>query len=471
MKSVIGHDVFGGSKAGVAGTVSFLLAALLAVQACPLEGQAQATDGPQEALRLFGMDQSTMRQFIDGKSLNGDEHEPLFRLLYLMPRFDSADLMQWRRPFAEATQSLNQPEQVRGEIFQLRGWVTDIGEMEIPRESASRFDYERIYTVRMTPLTGEYALTVFARQIPQAWRRFQSAEEAIEIPAGCDAMFAKTGAKEESRVEIVFATHRFAWYPNEVDLAMGVRPGKALLGQGGMDISQFDELDQAKPIGHNDRECFYQMLWVMERLDDAAMLERAQASFDIARLLKQPAKEAGQFYDLQGLARRAVEVRVDDDDIRQKYGIDHYYEVDVFLSLPIPLSLVDPRDGETRGYDKYPVTFCVRELPPDMPRGTSIRQEVRVCASYMKTWSYRSRFMTGEERRSRRRQVSPLFIGRTVQTISPPHQRTHWPETILVGGFLGALAVIACAGWFYSRGDKAYAQRRRSRPDRLSHDL
>ncbi len=435
---------------------------------------AQPAQGPHEALRLFGLDESTMRQFVDGQSLVSDEHEPLFRLLYLIPRLDSADLFRWRRPLEEATEALDRPDQLRGSIFELRGWVVGLELIELPDESAQRFDYERIYAVQMRPVSEDSRMTIFSRAIPDAWLPYLSSREAIEFPAGCNAMFIKRGVTDDAVPELVFAADRLAWFANQIDPTMGVTPGKALLGQAGMDISRFERLDQAKPIGHNDRECFYELLWVMGRVDDAAVAVCSRSDYQIAKLLKEPQKQAGEFYNLRGLARRAVKIRVDDEDVRQRYGIDHYYEVDVFLSLPQPLSLVDPRDGESRHYDTFPVTFCVAELPLGMPLGPSIRKEIEVCGTYMKTWSYRSHFVTGQEGqqgKSRRRQVSPLLIARTVRIVAPPYERTHWPETALVSGFIFALTIIAIAGWYYSRGDRAYLAHRRRRPERISDDL
>ena len=58
-------------------SLSFLIVMLIVIHFSSGSIQAQPEDGPHQALRLFGLDESTMRQFIDGQSLGMDEHEPL----------------------------------------------------------------------------------------------------------------------------------------------------------------------------------------------------------------------------------------------------------------------------------------------------------------------------------------------------------------------------------------------------------
>ena len=160
-------------------------------------------------------------------------------------------------------------------------------------------------------------------------------------------------------------------------------------------------------------------------------------------------------------------------DIQEKYGLDHYYEVDMFLPLSRTLRLVDPRDQVAREYQTYPVTLCVRELPDGMPEGSSIRQEISVDACFMKLWSYRSQFMTGDDTPEDmvRRQVSPLFVARTVTQVEPSQEKIVWPETALVIGFFFSLGVIGISAWYYARTDRAFVDWRRRRRSQLPDEI
>ena len=444
-----------------------VLVAILFFMASDLLSQSSAR-GPAEVLQLFGMDESTLRQFVDGTELNSDEYEPLIRLLSLLPRFDRLDLSRWSRPVETGAMIANDANVVRGEFFRLRGWVSGIEEIELPRESARRFDFDRFYRLKVRLSSGDRNVLVCCREVPAAWRL--PAARQVELPMSCEAMFVKIGPGQTGSEQLVFVTDHVAWHPFKPDAQLGVSPGQALLGQAGMDVSLFAGLEQAKSIGHADRDCFYQMLWAVGRLDPKAMRQVAEVGFDIARLLQHPRQEAGEFYLLKGVARRAFRVQVDDPDIREKFGIDHYYEVDLFLALPRTLKLVDPTDGEARYYQTYPVTCCVRQLPQGMPEGSEIRQEITVCASYMKLWSYKSRFATGSQAPKagqKRRQVSPLFIARTVEPVRQTYQRSAWPEVALVTGFLFSMIVIGLSAWYYARSDRAFVNWRHRRPERL----
>ncbi|MDG2382930.1 MAG: hypothetical protein P8N76_14775 [Pirellulaceae bacterium] len=444
-----------------------LLASSVFFTTSELFSQSSA-QGPAEILQLFGMDKSTLRQFVDGTELSSDEHEPLIRLLSLLPRFDRLDLSRWSRPVETGATIANDPAVARGEFFRLRGWVCGIEEIELPSESSRRFDFDRFYQLEVRLSSEERSVLVCCRNVPAAWRL--PAARSVEIPMSCEAMFVKNGLGETGSEQLVFVTDHVAWHPFEPDAQLGVSAGQALLGQAGMDVSLFADLSQAKPIGHTDRDCFYEMLWAVGRLDPSAMRQVAQVGFDIGQLLQHPRQEAGEFYLLQGVARRAFRVQVDDPDIRERFGLDHYYEVDLFLTLPRTLKLVDPSDGEARYYQTYPVTCCVRQLPEGMPEGSEIRQEITVCASYLKLWSYKSRFAAGRaatKAGQKRRQVSPLFIARTVQPVRPTYQRTAWPEVALVIGFLFSMVVIGASGWYYARSDRAFVNWRHRRPDRL----
>ena len=43
---------------------------------------------PREILQLFDLDDSVLRFFRDGEALSDDKMEPVYRILYLLPRFD-----------------------------------------------------------------------------------------------------------------------------------------------------------------------------------------------------------------------------------------------------------------------------------------------------------------------------------------------------------------------------------------------
>ncbi len=173
-----------------------------------------------------------------------------------------------------------------------------------------------------------------------------------------------------------------------------------------------------------------------------------------------------------GTARRALRIEVTDPDVRQRFGIDHYYELHVFLPLQQPLRLIDATDGKTHTYGSFPCTICLRQLPPEVPEGVEIRHLVRVTGWFMKLWSYRSQLTepAGDGPADRVRCVTTPDQSvadrdpRAVRIRAPPRHPAS--GLLLAGGFLAAVAVIGMVARWYRRSDRAFAQwKHRRLPD------
>ena len=338
-------------------------------------------------------------------------------------------------------------------------------EIDLPAESARRFDYAKFYQVTLRSSTDLRPRVVYAREVPKRWRNQPPASEAAKT-ASCSGLFLKTGEGRPGEEALLFAAARVAWHPTGTDPSVDVNEGMSLLGSVGMDVSLLSDVVQGKPLGYEDRECFYQLLWAASQLDPAGIPPAVASPPDIQRLLRQPDACAGELITVSGNVRRALRIEVTDADVQERFGIDHYYEMELFLPLQRPLTLTDPRDGESRSYTTFPLTVCVRQLPPELPQGPEIQHHVQVTGFYMKLWSYRSRFMEGPsddqtEDTVRRRQISPLLIGVRVRSIerAAPHRRGFgW---ILASGFLAALILIGLVARWHRHSDRAFTEWRR----------
>ena len=71
-------------------------------------------------------------------------------------------------------------------------------------------------------------------------------------------------------------------------------------------------------------------------------------------------------------------------DVARRFGIDHYYEIDVF----------------TDDSQNNPIVFCARELPPGLTIGDRLHEPVRIAGFFFKSWSFRSRRATLQMPRS-----------------------------------------------------------------------
>ena len=439
--------------------------------------QAQQADDPprrdfQEILKLYELDASHWQRFVGGESLRGEEREPLFRLLYVLPRLRATDVQRWAIPLVDPSTGVPLEEPVRGQLYSVQGDVVSVEQLPLPDETAARFQFSRYFRVTLVSPGEAASLVVYAREIPAQWSTEFSSKTSLG-PASATAVFLKRGARSGNSPELLLAASRVAWHPHQVNAAGGVDAGMALLGAAGMDVGLFDQLVQRQPLRAEDRECFYQILSAVGNVDPAAPAAVASEKVVVERLLQDPQDFTGRLLTVTGTARRAIRIEVDDADIRDRFAIDHYYELELFHPLAQPLKLIDSRDGQSRLYSSFPISVCLRHLPRDIPRGAEIRHEVQVTGFFLKLWSYRSQFMDpspGERVRANvaaRRQISPLLMGIAARSVE---RRIERPGTWGWGLAVGVLAAgVACAVVCraYRRGDQAFLtwkQRQNSPP-------
>jgi hypothetical protein len=98
-------------------------------------------------------------------------------------------------------------------------------------------------------------------------------------------------------------------------------------------------------------------------------------------MFNEPVESVGQFFVIEGIARRAVRIVVGDGEssslasAKGPAPLTHYYELDVF-----------PTDAQNN-----PVICCVARLPEGFPTGDLIREPVRVSGIFFKKWAYARR--------------------------------------------------------------------------------
>ena len=169
----------------------------------------------------------------------------------------------------------------------------------------------------------------------------------------------------------------------------------------------------------------------------------------------------GKLVALLGTARRAIRVQVDDADIRTRFKIDHYFEIEMF----------------TEDSQNNPITVCVRRLPRGMPLGDNIRETVRIPAFFFKMWSYRAGPSASQKDKGVNpdnvRWPAPLFIGREPIWIRPEDLRDDNPWFGVIGGtmFIMALGLVWMGVWSFNRSDDRFHRRNIGIHRELSGDV
>jgi hypothetical protein len=185
-------------------------------------------------------------------------------------------------------------------------------------------------------------------------------------------------------------------------------------------------------------------------------LNRAKSgSYSVAALFNDPQSQIGQLVVVDGAARRVVRVEAgapsdgrSSSDVARRFGLDHYYEMEVF----------------TDDSQNYPLVFVMRELPKGFPTGDSLHVPVRVAGFFFKDWLYHTRGAgDGDDGHglSDPAQYAPLLIGNAPLVIEEVKGNGlgRW-----IGGglFLLALGAICVTAAWFARGDRQFRERTRA---------
>jgi hypothetical protein len=442
------------------GPLAMLLALVLAVPVVGFGGEpADNAAAPRpitdarDMLDRCGVDVSQLNRLIDSRPIVDDETEPLVRVLYTLRKFDLTDLeKRWTRKDLDLNELVKQSDFLRGQAFTIEGQVSVIKPVDPLPEVVERFEMKRYYRCEFVLKDDQQPAILFVETVPKAWRKGGQ----IDARAGACGLFMKLASKDEKRPVPVFVARRIAWYP------------PTPLGDLGFDAGMLDTVENKGGLTEQDREPFYQMLAAAGRAQPRQLIKEADQElkelctqaeettdaaakkrlkklirtdregdefFSVAPLFNEPDEQHGRLVVLSGVARRVEEIRVDDPDIRARFGIDHYYQISLF-----------PDDSQGN-----PVMFCVRTLPEGMPPSdvAGYGESIRVAGFFFKKWTYKVVVLRGERPEDAEggvgRHPAPLLIGNDL--IWYPEQKpakSLWRDVMAGGLFV----VVALLTWF-----------------------
>jgi hypothetical protein len=266
--------------------------------------------------------------------------------------------------------------------------------------------------------------------------------------------------------------------------------GISVLGNLGVDVGLLDGIQPRGKIRAEEREAFYQIMQAVGKLAPSVFADIAKATlpavrkeweskldaekdpkrtalaklaadraanglYSVAPLFNEPESQIGHLIVVEGRVRRAVRVEVGEkpgggqSEVARRFGIDHYYEMEVF----------------TDDSQNYPLVFCVRQLPEDFPTNGDVDVPVRVAGFFFKDWLYRTRHIGDAEdgdapNGNGRPQYAPLLIGAQPTVLSEPDQGNRGAGQV-VGGVLFVLVLAGIWGvaMWYARGDRRFRDR------------
>lgn len=320
-------------------------------------------------------------------------------------------------------------------------------EMSLPAAGAEAAPRDSVDLVRVRSGDGR-TLDVLTPAAPRAWARGEPIAEAVTVsglPLAPGSGPWPGGDPEGERAEMLLGAPRVAWHA----------PG--LAGELGMDAGLFDGVVDGRRLQAGDADAFYALLAVAGRAEAGAIAAAAGPPRSIIPLLDRSvgwfAEHRGEPVSIEGIALKATRIEIDDPVRRRQTGLDHYWEVFIFVTTP-PIEV----GGEV--LERYPVVCCLRRLPPGMPSGASISEPVRVAGFAFKSYAYPLPPRDGVDRR----REAPLLVGGDVASVrgTPP------PAAALPGwGLVAVVALLAAVVVAAVLATGRRGVRRRPLPDRV----
>ena len=444
----------------------------------------------QDFWNLYEVSDSFRERYSDGTPWSPDE-ENLFFFYHLQEHITQERLEEWAKPenALDDLDTIQNPElnARRFDAFWINGRLLSVEKTDLEEDVAFRYRIASFYTCKLELNDGRH-VTLFCQQIPRALQK--PGVLASKPKVGLIALFLKKGEatenvlvpdpdKPDEKKELAsmfMIGRRLAWYPD------------TLLGNAGFDEGLFDDLDREElaedakrsamvdtRLSSRNRECFYQMMNTVFHLppDSLAKIvadveanapdehfekinypghekmlkegKRPKRYSSVIPLFNQPAKERGHFFFLKGIARRIVPIRVDDSDVNNRFGINHYYEIFLF-------------PDET---PDSPMVVLVPELPPGVTPGSDMGYyvELEVPAFFFNTWSYeKGKSQDGKQLR----RLSPLLIGGIpAQTVSVVYTPDLTWFLVIGGTVFSALFICSIILFFITSRENQIAQQNR----------
>jgi hypothetical protein len=342
-------------------------------------------------------------------------------------------------------------------LVHLEGRAVFAAPLELPVEQAEVTGRRSIDLVRVVSATGT-VYDILADAAPRAWPRWRSIDEPVSLdglplaeqvgptPSGSSGEGAAWPVDRPARL---LAAIRVAWHP----------PG--LPGEAGMDVGLLDTVVDGQRLTAGDADAFYALLAAVGNVEQGRIAAAAGVPGAVIPLIDPAARwfesHRGEPFAISGAALRATRIEIDDPLRRRQTGLDHYWEVFVFVATPLISVGGKPQD-------RYPIVCCLRSLPEGMPTGQSISEPLRVAGFALKSYAYPLPGRDGGEVR----REAPLLVGGDV-VWRPVAPRGGGGS---LGGVFAGLATLvglglAAAAWKGHRdARRSDAARRAELPDR-----
>jgi hypothetical protein len=384
------------------------------------------------------------------------------QLVMRIADFPLLDVRSWTRVDASPAEIAAQPDRFRGQFVRIEGTLASYEPVSLPADADRRFELESLVRCQLRAADGS-PVVVYARSVPRRWTLAKTVGER----ASAVGLFIKLDPAIEGRQPPVLVADRIAWHP------------QSFFGDLGVDVGLWDRVAQRRRLTSAEHEPFYQMFNAISRVEPRKLAERAHrdhlerqaaAKADVPKkldqpsnalflhdLVEKPAEHTAALGVLSGTALRAELIRVDDEETRRRFGLDHYYQLDVSVRLDVPFNIPQAvKNGEEKKSlhrSDFPVVICVRELPKGFPEGARIHENVQVSAAFFKMWRVESGVPATDPSAT---PAVPMFVARSFQWLPTESAiREQGIAAVVTAALLIVAVLVAAVGlWLVNRRDR-----------------
>jgi hypothetical protein len=388
-----------------------------------------------EVLKTFNIGESQFSSFFSGQPLSPAEEEVLAKILYRWPRLGQEYVESWRQKGVTWDQVVADSETHRGEIFYFRGRVTHVAKVVFSPEVAERLEYDHYFAANIKIQDSPSVALVYARYLPAAWK----VDAEIDEPISVDGLFLKVGDTTAEPPPLIFAAERIAWHPDKPHPEIGIGPDQVALAQAGVDWGLYEvvKAENGHSLDSPDREPFFQTLAVFAG-KEGAKFPPATSPVDIPLLLQKSETVLGNRMKVRGTALRITKIMFAADDIHKRFGITHYYEIDISVPIDKPIKVAkSAKDKDSLLYaNTFPVSLVVPQLPPGLQVGENRHDQVVADGTFYRLWTYHA----SKASEKNMRQAAPLLMSSEVRLIPPANPFSGY------AGAIGTTAVVVAGG-------------------------
>ena len=340
--------------------------------------------------------------------------------------------------------------QARDETIDFRFWLfrfpanlTKIQKVPIADAPPTSDSIGHLYrcTALATDSTGSSILcTILTRSIPSQLPLETEIDTPIQVTGllYCRALVStpmEVGPTDQptdaNQPTLVFIADRLGWFPKKESVA---DKQMVALASTGFDVAQLDRIKSCngKALGTKDADAFYHLLTTVGTGHDIP------PAVPIKSVIAKSTENIGARVELTARCRACTKVKVSDPDKRERYGIDHFYQMFVFPDLDQAIVLTENTpDGPAKAvYKRFPVTICATQLPAGLSPEDVTGNPISIDGTFFRIWKYDAEI---NQQANTSATISPLIITRDIEVI----ETAPWMNHLVTWVFGGIAALIA----------------------------